>query len=174
MNLVTPRLRLRPFQVADINANYLGWLNDPDVTLYSNQRFREHTVESCNTYLASFAGSSNSFLLIEQLEDLRPIGTATVYRNNWHGTADIGLMVGERCSWGQGYGREAWQALLKALLAEDGIRKITGGTARPNKAMVRIMEQSGMQLEAVHASQELINGEPVDLLYYARFAEPAA
>lgn len=174
MNLITPRLRLRPFEAADINATYLSWLNDPDVTRFSNQRFHQHTPESCAAYLESFAVSSNSFLLIEQLEDQRPIGTATVYRNNRHGTADIGLMVGERSRWGRGYGREAWQAVLETLLAEAGMRKVTGGTARPNQAMVRIMEQSGMELEAVRARQELIEGQPVDLLYYARFAEPAA
>ena len=174
MNLITPRLRLRPFETADINAVYLGWLNDPEVTRFSNQRFHQHTAESCAAYLASFAGSSNSFLLIEQLADQLPIGTATVYRNNRHGTADIGLMLGERRCWGQGYGREAWRAVLEALLAEAGMRKVTGGTARLNRAMVRIMEQSGMELEAVRARQELIEGQPVDLLYYARFAQPAA
>ena len=40
--------------------------------------------------------------------------------------------------------------------------------------MVKIMEQSGMQLEAVRHQQELIDGQPVDLLYYARFAENLA
>ncbi len=174
MNLITPSLRLRHFEAADINAIYLGWLNDPVVTRFSNQRFHRHTVESCEAYLASFVGSSNSFLLIEQRHDQRPIGTATVYRNRHHGTADIGLMVGERTCWGQGYGREAWQAVLEVLLAEEGMRKVTGGTARLNRAMVRIMEQSGMELEAVRTRQELIDGQPVDLLYYARFAEPAA
>ena len=174
MNLSTARLRLSPFQAADINANYLAWLNDPEVTRFSNQRFLQHTAESCAAYLASFAGRSNSFLLIKQRQDQRPIGTATVYRNNRHGTADIGLMVGERRCWGQGYGSEAWQAVLEALLAEAGMRKVTGGTARPNRVMVRIMEQSGMELEAVRVGQELIEGKPVDLLYYARFAEPAA
>jgi RimJ/RimL family protein N-acetyltransferase len=174
LNLITRRLRLRPFQAADINDTYLGWLNDPEVTRFSNQRFHQHTAESCAAYLESFAGSSNSFHLIEQLEDQRPIGTATVYRNNRHGTADIGLMLGERCCWGQGYGREAWQAVLESLLAEEGMRKVTGGTARPNRAMVRIMEQSGMELEAVSARQELVDGDEVDILHYARFVESAA
>ena len=171
--ITTARLRLRPFQAGDINATYLSWLNDPAVMRFSNQRFRTHTAESSAAYLASFSGTRNSFLLIEQRSDGRPIGTATVYRSPQHGTADIGLMVGNRQCWGQGYGREAWQAVLEALLKEPGIRKVTGGTARPNEAMVRIMEQSGMELEAVRARQELIEGQPVDLLYYARFAEPA-
>ena len=174
MHLTTPRLQLRPFRLTDITANYLSWLNDPEVTRFSNQRFRQHTAESSAAYTASFNGSSDSFLLLERLEDHAPIGTATVYRNGHHGTADIGLMLGERRCWGQGYGREAWQAVLEALLEEPGLRKVTGGTARPNRAMVKIMEQSGMELEAVRARQELIEGQPVDLLYYARFAEPAA
>jgi RimJ/RimL family protein N-acetyltransferase len=172
MKLITPRLSLRPFQPEDITEAYLGWLNDPYVTRFSNQRFRQHTAESSAAYLKSFAGKTNSFLLIEQRSDGRPIGTITVYRNPQHGTADIGLMVGDRQCWGQGYGREAWQTVLDTLLRAPGIRKVTGGTARPNRAMVRIMEQSGMQLEAVRARQEIIEGQPVDLLYYARFAEP--
>jgi ribosomal-protein-alanine N-acetyltransferase len=171
--LITARLRLRPFQPGDITAAYLSWLNDPEVTRFSNQRFRTHTAESSADYLASFTGTPNSFLLITQRSDCQPIGTATVYRSLQHGTADIGLLVGDRQCWGQGYGREAWQALLEALLQEPVIRKVTGGTVRTNQAMVRIMEQSGMELEAVRARQELFEDEPVDLLYYARFAEPA-
>ena len=174
MHLTTPRLLLRPFEPADITATYLSWLNDPEVTRFSNQRFRQHTAESSAAYLASFHGSGNSFLLLERLDSGGAIGTATVYRNSHHGTADIGLMLGDRRCWGQGYGREAWQAVLEALLKEPGLRKVTGGTARPNQGMVKIMEQSGMELEAVRARQELIEGQPVDLLYYARFAEPAA
>ena len=101
LNLITPRLRLRPFHAADISASYLSWLNDPEVTRFSNQRFKQHTAESSAAYLESFAGNGNSFLLIEQLMDLRPIGTVTVYRDNRHLTADIGLMVGDRQCWGQ-------------------------------------------------------------------------
>jgi hypothetical protein len=44
---------LRPFEAADINATYLGWLNDPEVTRYSNQRFHQHTPESCAANLES-------------------------------------------------------------------------------------------------------------------------
>ena len=46
MDLTTPRLRLDPFQQVDITEPYLSWLNDPEVTRFSNQRFRQHTAES--------------------------------------------------------------------------------------------------------------------------------
>lgn len=98
----------------------------------------------------------------------------TVYRAPQHGTADLGLMLGNREYWRQGLGLEAWSTVLNAVLNEKGIRKVTGGTARPNTGMVRIMEQSEMKLEAVRKRQELIEGNEVDLLYYARFAEGLA
>ena len=171
MELTTDRLLLRPFQPTDIDTRYLGWLQDPDVTRFSNQRFRRHTLESCFAYEHSFKESQNTFLLLEHRADQVPIGTMTVYRAEMHGTADIGLMVGNKSYWRQGLGLEAWSCVLHALLQEPGLRKVTGGTARPNVGMVKIMEESGMQLEAVRRQQELIEGQPVDLLYYARFAE---
>ncbi len=173
MELLTPRLSLRPFEKSDITTTYLGWLNDSFVTRFSNQRFRRHTKESSEAYLSGFAETSNSFLLIKKRSDNKSIGTATVYQNINHSTADIGLMLGDRSCWGKGYGGEAWLGIITNLLSINSIRKVTGGTVRTNYAMVRIMEKSGMELEAVHARQELIEGQPVDLLYYALFAESA-
>ena len=98
----------------------------------------------------------------------------TIYRAPQHGTADIGLRLGNRDYWRQGLGLEAWNGVLQTLLQEPGLRKVTGGTAKPNAGMVKIMEQSGMKLEAVRHQQELIDSQAVDLLYYSIFTKPVA
>ena len=174
MKLTTDRLLLRPFEQSDVDKRYLGWLQDREVTRFSNQRFKHHTIESCITYQRSFNDSNNCLLLLIHIEEHMPIGTMTIYRDTHHGTADIGLMLGNKAYWRQGLGKEAWNAILKALLHEKGLRMVTGGTARPNSGMVKIMEQSGMTLEAVRQQQELIEDQPVDLLYYSRFSEELA
>lgn len=161
-------LDIRPFLASDITDAYLEWLNDPEVTRFSNQRFRKHTRESCASYVGTFAGTRNEFLLLSDADG--PVGTMTVYRTPQHGTADIGIMIGNRYKWGRGYGFTAWSAVLSRLLAE-GTRKVTGGTARPNVAMVRIMQKAGMHLEGVREDQEIIDGEPADILYFARFGQ---
>ena len=79
-------------------------------------------------------------------------------------------MVGLRSEWGQGYGQDAWNTLLTWLLDRDCVRKVTAGTMRCNLAMVRLMERSGMSLEAVRPQQELLDGVPQDLLYFGRFS----
>ncbi len=164
-------IALRPFAASDIGEYYISWLNDPQVVRYSNQRFRQHDRTSSQAYLASFQGSDNLFAAIERKTDGTLIGTMTAYVARHHGTVDVGLMVGERSVWGQGIGQDAWNTLCEWLLRpQSGLRKLTAGAARPNTAMLRIMERSGMQLEAVRREQEIIDGEAVDLLYYARFA----
>lgn len=162
-------VELRPFTKADITPAYLGWLRDPEVVRFSNQRFRTHTTESCTAYLASFEGTANQFFSIQRQSDGRAVGTMTAYLSSAHGTADLGILIGDRGCWGQGLGLDAWQTLMAHLFQQAGLRKITAGTLRPNIGMVRIMERAGMHLEGVRARQEIVDGVPVDALLYASF-----
>jgi RimJ/RimL family protein N-acetyltransferase len=169
--LRSERLLVRPFGRADITPHYLGWLNDPVVTRFSNQRFRHHDESSAQAFLAGFAGQPSLFLSVRQMPDDRAIGTMTAHVSPHHGTADMGILLGARDIWGRGYGLECWSLLMAWLIGDAGIRKVTAGTTSVNHGMVQIMERSGMQHEATRHAQELIDGEPVDILYYARFRD---
>lgn len=163
------QVSLHWFDESCITADYLGWLHDPEVVRYSGQRFREHTEQTCRAYLTTFSDSANLFLAMRMRYDGRMVGTMTAYVALPHGTADMGLLVGDRSQWGKGLGLDAWQTLMQYLLVERRIRKVTGGTLRCNVGMVRIMERSGMQLEAVRPRQQLVDGEVQDELYYAKY-----
>lgn len=163
------RLRLSRFTRGHVNASYIGWLNDPNVVTYSNQRFISHTPETCLHYLQSFAGTHNRFYAIEELATGQMLGTLTVYANLHHHTADIGILIGTQQHWGQGLGQEAFELALRALASSGQIRKITAGTMACNVGMVKIMERSGMHLEATRKAHELLDGQPVDVLYFAKF-----
>lgn len=163
------RLYLCQFTESDITADYIRWLNDPEVVRFSNQRFRRHDEKSCLDYLRSFADSDNLFLAVRLSDDKRLIGTMTAYVSSQHGTADMGLLIGERRLWGRGFGLEAWNLLLNCLLQDRRLRKITAGTLRCNLGMARIMERSGMHVEAVRSQHELVDGEPQDVLHFAKF-----
>jgi ribosomal-protein-alanine N-acetyltransferase len=165
------RLCLCPFTESDITADYIRWLNDPEVVRFSNQRFRRHDEKSCLAYLRTFADSDNLFLAVHLADDKRLIGTMTAYVSSHHGTADMGLLIGECGLWGQGFGLEAWTLLLNHLLQVRRLRKITAGTLRCNLGMTRIMERSGMRMEAVRSQQELVDGETQDVLHFAKFRE---
>lgn len=168
------RVLLRPMTAADIGATHVGWLNDPIVVRYSNQRFRRHSIASCLAYLRSFEGTANGYWSIRRLEDDLPLGTLTAYRAPQHGTADVGILLGERQVWGQGYGQEAWNLVLDALAREPGLRKLTCGTLANNGAMRRLAERAGMHVEGVRRAQEVVDGLPEDIVLYARFVKDRA
>lgn len=162
-------LALEPFTEQDITPRYLGWLNDPEVMRFSNQRFRSHEHASCLAYVRSFAGTPSVFLRIRMVEDDTVVGTMTAYVAVPHGTADMGLLVGERSRWGQGIGLAAWSGLMTHLLRERGLRKVTAGTLACNTGMLRIMERSGMHCEGRRVAQEMVDGKPQDVVYFAKF-----
>ncbi len=168
-SLTGRRVILRPFVVSDIVRSYVGWLNDPEVVRYSNQRFRRHDEETCVSFFESFRGTDNLFLAIDGVDERRVVGTMTAYRSRHHGTVDVGIMLGDRQVWGRGFGLEAWSMLADWLLGAGGMRKLTCGTLAGNHAMRSIAERSGMRLEATRQAQEIVAGAPQDILYYARF-----
>ena len=169
LTITGQRVVLRRFDATDVTPTYLAWLNDLVVTRFSNQRFVRHDRDSCLRYLASFQGTQNLFLAIVRQDSGAMIGTMTAYRALPHGTADLGIMVGDRTVWGHGYGQDAWNALLEWMLRQDCVRKVTAGTLACNAAMLRLAERSGMHLEGVRRAQEIVEGEPVDMHLFARF-----
>ena len=169
--LQTERVVLRPFLQGDISPDYVSWLNDPQVVRYSNQRFVTHTQASCRAYLESFAGTPNLFLSVRMRADDRAVGTMTAYRSLRHGTVDMGILIGHGAARGIGVGQEVWNLLLGWLVDQPDIRKVTAGAMRSNVAMIRIMQRSGMSHEATRAKQELLDGVPEDLLYFAKFPD---
>jgi [ribosomal protein S5]-alanine N-acetyltransferase len=160
---------LTQFSASDITDEYVGWLNDPQVVKYSNQRFLRHTRETCKRYLDGVCGTGNLFIKIQRRIDGLFVGTMTAYVSAHHQTVDVGIMVGRQSVWGLGIGQEAWNLLVQWLLQQEGVRKVTAGTMHCNTAMIRLMEKSGMTLEAVRPEQELLDGIPQDLVYYGKF-----
>lgn len=159
-------VRLTRFDASNLTEAYLAWLNDAELMRYSNQRFRAHSVASCRNYLASFDGTANMFLAIHY--DGVMVGTMTAYVSAAHGSADLGLLIGPQGQ-GKGLGLDAWSTLMQYLL-DHGMRKVSGGTLRCNRAMVRIMERSGMAPDGVRIAHELVDGAPQDILHFAKIA----
>lgn len=168
LHVSSKRIEFREMQVSDITKEYLEWLNDKELMRFSRQQLKTHCFESSREYIESFKGSDNSFIGLFEHEDGRLIGTMTIYRCTYHGTADMGIMIGSG-EGGKGYGKESWSFMLERLLGpNDNVRKVTGGTNILNLGMVSIMESSGMEREGRRVDQELIDGKATDTVLYGK------
>lgn len=167
--LVCDKTILDLFRIDDISNEYISWLNDKEVTKYSNQRFKTHDFDSCKQYLDSFEHTNNIFLSIKEKKTGVMVGTLTIYYNDHHQVADIGIMIGNKNYWGKGLAKDAWENVLKLLLNDAEVRKVTGGTLSCNKSMINIMQKAGMLPDGVRKSQELVGGESFDIVYFCAF-----
>lgn len=163
------KVELSIFNADDITDDYVSWLNDPSIVMYSNQRFKVHTRESSRLYLKSIAQADAIFIAIKDIQTNKMIGTMTSYLNVYHHTADIGIMLGDKSYWGQGIGRQSWKMLMDFLLYKANVRKVTGGTLSCNHGMISIMEGLGMLPDGVRISQEIVAGRSQDIIHYAAF-----
>ena len=165
---ITERIVIGFFDENHITSEYLKWINDKDMMIFSEQRHQNHNVESCISYLTSFKESDNYFIAIENHHG-QLYGTMTVYRDVNNNIADLGIMIGAEEARGEKIAQEAWTEVLKWVEQKFFPRKITAGCMSVNKAMLRIMEKSGMEPDGIRKNHYSWEGQNVDVVYMAKF-----
>ncbi len=168
----TPRLLITPFKEEHLTQRYVNWLNDPDVVKYSEQLYKYHTLESCRTYWESYKNTPHYFWAIISRDAIQGhIGNLNAYVDTNNRVADMGILIGDKRIWGNGYGTEAWIAVGDYLLNHLGLRKISAGTLEVNLGMINIMRHSGMTEDGRRRRHYLFEGQEVDLIFAAVFIE---
>ena len=173
MDIRMPRLLITPFRERHLTERYVAWLNDKELMRYSEQRHREHTLDSCRAYWRSFEGTPHYFWAIEALaSDAGHIGNINAYINEKNSFADVGILIGERYCRNGGYGVESWIGVCDYLFRNlKTLRKIAAGAMSVNIPMLRLMERVGMVADGIRIRHYLCEGSEVNIVYAALFRE---
>jgi RimJ/RimL family protein N-acetyltransferase len=83
---------------------------------------------------------------------------------NPHGTAELGIMIGDRDYWGRGCGRDAVRLLLRYGFHYLGLRRIVLTTHVKNQRAVRCYQACGFIEEGRPRKAVWVEGEYVDLI----------
>ncbi len=77
----------------------------------------------------------------------RHIGNVMYYNiDKSHGEAEIGISIGERSHWSQGYGSDALDTVVRALLNGDGLRRLYLHTLDWNARAQRAFRKVGFEV----------------------------
>lgn len=163
-------LYISSFRDELLTERYVGWLNDPEIVRYSEQRHRVHSLESCSDYLESMRASGSLFLSIEAAHsELFHVGNISVAIDALNRAADLSIMIGDKGVWGRGYASMAWTAVMQYLLYEAGLRRVTAGTMEVNEPMIRLMKRSGMHIDCVRPRHFLWEDREIAFIGASRF-----
>lgn len=163
--LTTARLLLRALESADLNDDYLGWLNDPAVNQYLETRFLPQSMEALQGYWQDHRDDPASpWFAICLRADARHIGNIKLGPIQWlHRRADLSLFIGDRSCWGQGYATEAIAAVRDWAFAELDLQKLTAGIYAGNLGSRRAFEKCGFALEGTLRAEVVSRGERLDV-----------
>lgn len=147
--LTTPRLVLRPFDLADA-ADVQRLAGDwaiADTTLHIPHPYPNGAAEEWilrHRRDADLGGSVT--LAVTRREDGEMVGAISLDLDQRYDRAEMGYWIG-RPYWGQGYCTEAAQALVRYGFEQLGLNRIYAIHFTRNPASGRVMQKVGMQYE---------------------------
>ena len=153
--IVGEKIYLRPLCWEDLNERYLSWVNDSEVTKYMETGTFPTDMEKLKEYYRKITNSSNDIILAIVLRKEfatkydTHIGNITLNSINWiHRTANLGIMIGEKGYWGQGYGTEAIMLMVSHAFNKLNLHRIWAGIYAEHEASIKAFKGAGFTIEA--------------------------
>ena len=167
---------LREFSKAHLeDPLYFDWLRDPEVMIpiYRLEYLMPMSMEAVRAYVESLWSSGRDcFFAIHEKTSDRFIGTQRIGHIDWRsGVGDIGVLIGDRASWGKGYATDAVATASSYAFDVLSLRRLTAGTPASNEAMCRCFERLGFKEEGRLRQQLLIRGQYEDHVLFGLLAE---
>ena len=158
---------LRPLERTDLNDRYLNWLNDPEVTRYTETGIFPSSAEDLDNYYRSMSGSRNDVMLaVVDKQSGKHIGNVKLGPIHWlHRSATFGILIGQKEFWGKGVGLEATRLMVEYGFDRLNLHRIDLGVFAEHEAAVRCYEQAGFKLEGRLRDDLFHDGEYKDRLW---------
>lgn len=144
--LVGERVRLRALERTDI-PRMVKWLNDPEVKRYLRMYWPISQAEE-EIWFERQLGNPNSRIFAIETEDGTHIGNISLDEIDWKNRkATMGIIIGERSYWDQGYGTDAVKTLLSFAFNELNLNRIELSVYDFNPRAIRCYEKCGFVIE---------------------------
>ena len=171
MELTTPRLRLRPFTLADQDVIHAVYA-DPDVMRFVGHGAHRSLAETANAlriYGDVLAQRGYSVLAVTERESGAVIGDGGLHPMGGVGPdVELGYTLA-RSAWGRGYATELGRALVEYAFTVLRVPRVVAQVEPANTASRNVLEKLGMS----EREQRTAYGRP-HLLYAVEARPPAA
>jgi RimJ/RimL family protein N-acetyltransferase len=139
------RLVLKALSEKDAEGPYLSWLLDAEVTRFLEARFTAYDAQRLRAYIAAENERPNAVLFGVFLRDGGcQIGTVKLSQiKSDHRNCDIGIMIGDKASWGRGLGTEAIALASRYAFETLRLHKLLAGIYSDNLGSERAFLKAG-------------------------------
>jgi RimJ/RimL family protein N-acetyltransferase len=162
-------VRLAGIDPEEVSKSFAQWNRDSEfMRLLDTDPPRLHSSKVIKGWVEKELEKATDmyWFAIRTLEDDRLLGDITLSVINWGShEAFVGIAIGERGFWGQGYGTDAMRLILRYGFMELNLRRISLTVFEFNQRALRSYEKAGFQLEGHQRQSMQREGRRWDILY---------
>jgi len=172
--LETDRLILRRFSLADADAMFRNWANDPCVTKYLT--WKPHgDISVSKAILAEWVESyekPNTYLWAVVPKSIGEAigGISVVHGRDETKMVHIGYCIGQTW-WGRGYTSEAFAEIIRFFFEKVGVNRIESRHDPNNPKSGKVMIKCGLRCEGTLRQSDVNNQGLCDAAHYAILAD---
>lgn len=163
MFLAGERIGLKKLDATEAADGYVAWMNDPEVTRYLVSGTFPTTLADVRSFIESANGAGRVTFAIYRLDEGRHIGNVKLDHVDWISRrCDLGILIGDKASWGRGFGTEATQLATRYAFERLGLERVTLGVVVDNAAAAHVYEKLGYVVEGRRARDQYKDGAWLD------------
>lgn len=167
MSIESDSITLRKYNFLDIQC-WQKWEQDTKVQAFLPEPRIEMNNEEQQKYLQDCLEEKDAmYWSIIDKETNKCIGSiALTDINDYHGLAELGIIIGETEYWGKGIAKNAIQMVIEKALKTRKLRRILAEFEVQNEGMKKALIAVGFKQECLSCGSRLKNGQPIDTYRY--------
>lgn len=164
------QIRFRGIEKEDL-PHFVRWLNDPDVRQGLLMRYPLSLAEEEDWFAAMLKKAQPERPMAIEIqpdpgEDVWVfVGNCSIFDIDWENrSAEVGIHIGEKEYWDQGFGTKAMRLLLLHGFDTMNLHRISLRVFETNQRAIRSYEKAGFILEGKMREAQYIRGRYADVL----------
>jgi diamine N-acetyltransferase len=166
LNILGDKVALGPHH-RDLLPLYQKWVNDFEVTRTLDIGLKPITLEfEENWYNRATTSERDATFVIYERATLRPIGSTGLHQiDQFDRTAEFGILIGEKDSWGKGYGTETARLMLEYGFTGLGLHNIMLRAYSYNDRGIRAYQRAGFREFGRRRQAQRLGGQAYDVVF---------
>jgi RimJ/RimL family protein N-acetyltransferase len=164
--IVGEKVRLRPIERDDL-PRFVEWFGDPEVRRYL-MLYLPFSLAQEERWFENLQGRlerQEDVLLAIETADGVHIGNIGLHSIKWKDrNAELGIAIGEKAYWSQGYGSDAIHTLLGLAFREMNLHRVFLRVDADNARGIRCYEKAGFQRDGTLREAVFREGAYIDQL----------
>ncbi len=159
---VDEQILLKVLKLNDVSDSYVEWLNDFEVTKFTEQKYFTHTLENTKTFVSQ-KDESERDLLFGIFFNGTHIGNIKLGPINLeHMSSEVSYFIGEKKFWGRGIASKCVEAIVQFAVTELGLKKVNAGYYENNIGSAKVLQKCGFVVEGNRISQIIFENKRIN------------